>query len=470
MTLYSLHNVNFSVVPFFPCLFIRLCEHIFSFVAMNTSSISSSLCSAATFSTPDVFGTQILSLTANLVTNFSLSVTDQFWYNHPSTEVSGANFCNVTVTYTHPGQNDTIHVTSWLPTSGAWNERIQATGGGGLVAGGESFVISYYAMAGAVGTGYAAITTDAGLEETGDASSWALASPGNVNLYALQNMGSVSLSDRALIGKALVQDFYGRPAKYSYFSGCSQGGRQGLMLAQRYPSLYDGIASSAPAIKLNSLIASIYWPQLVMALAGGYPHQCELDALTAAAVSQCDGNDGVVDGLISDVSACEYDPFNSVGNTFTCAATGMRMQISQLAATIANATWTGPVTVSGDFIWYPPNIGADISGTITDQGSAQTSCTAHGTCTGVPNSLGPQWIKLFLAKNPDFDLGNITHKQFDDLIHQGEQQFGSLIDTSDPDLSAFKAAGGKMLGYHGLVSTFSVTPHMRYSRKLTRSI
>ncbi|PQE25821.1 feruloyl esterase protein [Rutstroemia sp. NJR-2017a BBW] len=347
---------------------------------MNTSSI----CSAAAFSTPDVFGTQILSLTANLVTNFSLSVPDLYWYNHPSTVVSGANFCNVTVTYTHPGQNDTIHVTTWLPTSGAWNERIQATGGGGFSAGGENFVISHYAMAGAVGTGYAAITTDAGLDEAGDASSWALASPGNLNL------------------------------------GCSQGGRQGLMLAQRYPSLYDGIASSAPAVKLNSLIAS------------------------------CDGKDGVVDGLISDISACEYDPFTSVGNTFTCAATGTKMQISRLAATIANATWTGPVTVKGDFTWYPPNIGADISGTVTNQGTAQTSCTANGTCTGVPNSLGPQWIKLFLAKNPEFDLGNITHKQFDDLIHQGEQQFGSLIDTFDPDLSAFKAAGGKMLGYHGL--------------------
>ncbi|PVH72599.1 tannase-domain-containing protein [Cadophora sp. DSE1049] len=209
---------------------------------------------------PAVFGTQILSFTANLVTNFSLSVSDQIWFNHALTVVSGANFCNVTVTYTHPSQSDTIHVTSWLPTPGTWNDRIQATGGGGLVAGGGNFVISRNAMAGAVGAGYAAITTDAGLEETGDASSWVLASPGNVNLYALQNMGSVLLSDQALIGKSLVQDFYGRPAKYSYFSGCSQGGRQGLMLAQRYPSLYDGIASSAPALKLNSLVATLYWP------------------------------------------------------------------------------------------------------------------------------------------------------------------------------------------------------------------
>ncbi|KAH9204921.1 feruloyl esterase [Leptodontidium sp. 2 PMI_412] len=393
---------------------------------MNTSSISSSLCSAATFSTPVVFGTQILYLAANLVTNFSPSVSDQIWFNHASTVVSGASFCNVTVTYTHPGQNDNIHVTSWFPTPGAWNERIQATGGGGLVAGGENFVISRNAMAGAVGADYAAITTDAGLEETGDASSWALASSGSVNLYALQNMGSVSLN------------FYSTPAKYSHFSGSSQGGRQGLMLAQRYPSLYDGIASSAPALKLNSLVATLYWPQLVMAVAGAHPHPCELDALTAAAILQCDGKEGVVDGLIS---ACDYNPFNSVGSTFICATTSTTMQISQLAATIANATWAGPVTVSGDLIWYGANIGADLSGTVTYQGPAQPSCTTNGTCTGVPNSLGSQWLKLFIAKNPNFDLGNITPQQFGDMIHQGEQQFGSLIDTFDPDLSAFKAAG-----------------------------
>ena len=420
---------------------------------MHAAGAMSLPCSVTTFSAPAVFGINVLSITANAVTNFSSSVSEKFWFNHASKEISNMSFCNVTVTYTHPGQDDFIHVTSWLPTADAWNERIQATGGGGLVAGGENFIISHNAMVGAVGTGYVATTTDAGLDQGGDPASWALTSPGNVNLYALQNMGSVSLRDQALIAKSIVQDFYGRPAKYSYFSGCSQGGRQGLMIAQRFPDLYDGIASSAPALSLNSIVATLYWPQLVMALGGAYPHPCELDAITAAAVSHCDGKDGVNDGLISDISTCDFDPFSSVGKTITCAETNSTMQISKIAAMIANATWSGPVTVGGEPISFGVNVGADISGTVTYQGPAMTSCTTNGTCVGVPNALGPQWLKLFIAKNPDFILGNITHRQFENMIHQGKQQFASLIDASDPDLSGFRAAGGKMVGYHGLVCT-----------------
>lgn len=109
------------------------------------------------------------------------------------------------------------------------------------------------------------------------------------------------------------------------------------MLAQRYPGLYDGIASSAPAVNLNYLASSLYWPQLIMALAGEAPHPCELDALTTAAVAYFDGKDGVVEGLISDVGGCDYNPFDSVGNTFTCTSDATTMQINHIAAVVANA-------------------------------------------------------------------------------------------------------------------------------------
>lgn len=136
-------------------------------------------------------GAEIISLAADLVTNFTASVEEIYRYTLPAVEGKNVSFCNVTVTYTHPGQNDNIITEAWLPLE--WNERFMAVGGGGYVAG--RFFLSYAAMNGAVADGYATITTDAGLGSAQEPSPWALNSPGNVNLYNLQNVGSVSLND-----------------------------------------------------------------------------------------------------------------------------------------------------------------------------------------------------------------------------------------------------------------------------------
>ena len=92
----------------------------------------------------------------------------------------------------------------------------------------------------------------------------------------------------ARLGKAITESYYGKKPEYSYWTGCSTGGRQGLMMAQRYPELYDGILALAPAINWNSMVPSLYWPQQVMNRLGVYPPQCELSAYTKAAVASCD--------------------------------------------------------------------------------------------------------------------------------------------------------------------------------------
>ena len=154
-------------------------------------------CVPATFGTPTLFGARVLSIEASLVTNFTASVPAAYRFTQPSIEVRAATFCNVTVTYTHPGQDDEVHVEAWLPVSNpGWNGRLQATGGGSWAAG--RFALGYQTMTGAIGDGYVATATDAGLSTDPflGAYEWALLSPGNVNLHKLNDFGSVSLNDQ----------------------------------------------------------------------------------------------------------------------------------------------------------------------------------------------------------------------------------------------------------------------------------
>lgn len=408
-------------------------------------------CSAQAIPFPNLFGAEFLRLEASLVSNYSQFVYEGYYLNHNSLNVTDVSFCNVSLAYTHPGQSDTINVQVWLPTV-AWNGRMQGIGGSGWSAGMTPF--SFTAMAGAVGEGYVGVTTDGGHNSDADPSDWALLSPGNVNLYALQDFGSVSLNDAAVIGKELAKSFYGRPPRYSYFSGCSQGGRQGYMLAQRYPTAYDGIAASAPAIYLSQFVFGAFWPQLFMALLGEYPHPCEFDAITAAAVAACDSSDGAVDGIVSDPDSCQFDPYSLVGTTINCSDTGRDQQISVAAAKVVNATWAGAVSSTGSFLWHGLNRDAVLTGPL---GTASTECDVNGTCAGKPASLITDWIRLFVQKDPAFSVSNMTHTEFDRLFHASVQQFTSIIGTNDANLAEFRDAGGKMLTYHGLVSPASAS-------------
>ncbi|CAG9947270.1 unnamed protein product, partial [Clonostachys rosea f. rosea IK726] len=413
--------------------------------------LSTEFCTPSAFN-PSLYGAQILSIQANLVTNYSASVPEAFRYTSPSVELKNATFCNITVTYTHPGQNDSIITEAWLPTE--WNERFMAVGGGGWVAG--RFFLSYNAMNGAIADGYATITTDAGLGSADEPSPWALNSPGNVNLYNLQNLGSVSLNDEAMIGKSLIKSYYGKDAKFSYWAGCSQGGRQGLMLAQRYPDVYDGIVAGAPAIHWSKLVTSILWPHQVMNELGEFPYACELDAITAAAISACDDSDGITDGVISNVDAClkSFDASSLVGKPITCAQKNdTQLLITEAAARVANATWHGHVTANDEHDYHGIMPGADLTGnsprSYGQPGIVTTACDESG-CKSVPSYLATSWFSLFVAKNATFDLTRLTRKEFDLLAQTGFQEFASLIETSDPDLRRFRDAGGKMVTFHGL--------------------
>lgn len=210
------------------------------------SATHASDCSTSSISNPSIPHGQVLDLSATPVNN----------YNYQN---STLEFCNVTVIYTHPGWNDMIYVNVWLPSSN-WNQRLQGAGGGGF-----SALDSVSDLAKAVAGGYAVVGTDAGHElNPASSDSWSLDESGKVNMALLKDFASVALNDAALVAKDVISGFYGHGPRYSYWNGCSTGGRQGLMLAQQYPTAYDGILANAPAINWPKFIVAEYWPQFVM--------------------------------------------------------------------------------------------------------------------------------------------------------------------------------------------------------------
>ena len=142
-------------------------------------------------------GAEIISIEAAPVLNTTVNIHYAFRFIQPSISAENLSFCNITISYTHPGTDDRVNVETWLPAESEWNERYYAVGGGGFAAG--RFELPYSTMAGAVAEGYATSTTDAGLGphvDPEDASSWVLLSPGNVDWHKVQDLGSVSLNDQ----------------------------------------------------------------------------------------------------------------------------------------------------------------------------------------------------------------------------------------------------------------------------------
>lgn len=207
-------------------------------------------CSTTSFSSvPPPPGTAILALDAAVVTNYVDDIDGES-NNWLVGNITGLNFCQVNVTLTHPGTGDSVNNQIWLPLA-EWNGRFLGVGGGGYSTG------TWSSLGPAVQTGYAAVSTEAGHSQNyaGDASTWALVSPGNVNQYLLLDFASRSVHDMTVLGKAVTEAFYAAKPAYSYWQGCSTGGRQGLGEAQMYPEDYDGIVAGAPAVQWNDFVS-----------------------------------------------------------------------------------------------------------------------------------------------------------------------------------------------------------------------
>ncbi|MCI2424178.1 tannase/feruloyl esterase family alpha/beta hydrolase [Saccharopolyspora sp. K220] len=391
-------------------------------------------CSAMSVSAPP--GAGVESVTAVRQEGGTVTFPVQPPSTEPPPPITGVPaYCDITVTLNHPGANDHARVKVLLPESG-WTGRFQAVGGSGYAAG--DFGAPLVA---AVKNGYAAASTDAGVTLSFlDTSAWALTADGQVNLPLLQNFASRSMHDLAVVGKEVTAKFYGRAADFSYWNGCSTGGRQGYVEAQQHPDDFDGILANAPAINWDRFAVATLWPQVVMNQEHNFPTACEFKAFKDAAVQSCDAHDGVTDGIIGQPQNCDYDPKQLVGKTIVCD--GEQVTISAADADVVRKIWDGPQP-----LWFGLPEGADFSGL------ASTVTAADGTMSAPGFPIAKNWVQTFLKQQPDFDTATISYDQFTELFRQSQRQYNDIIGTDDPDLSAFREAGGKMITWQGLADT-----------------
>jgi hypothetical protein len=264
---------------------------------------------------------------------------------------------------------------------------------------------------------------------------FALDGHGHLNWGAIRDFGHRGIHEMTVTGKALTQAFYGQTARRAYFNGCSTGGRQGQMEAQRYPDDYDGILSGAPAINWTKLHIAQLWGQLVMLEAKNVVAPCKLAAATAAAIAACDTLDGVKDGLISAPRRCEFDPKTVIGTSAGACGT-----ITAADAEVIRKIWEGPRRQDGSFLWYGLQPGANLAllnGSDPNTGNAQ------------PFGITLNWFRYFLKQDPQWDWHGLNRDTYEALWDQSVEEFSGVIGTDSVDLSAFRRHGGKTILWHG---------------------
>ena len=282
-----------------------------------------------------------------------------------------------------------INIWVGLPTAGNWNGRLQSEGGGGYAG-------SVGVPTGSIAAGYVGVQTDTG--HTGGSGSFGCvtnctgnnaANPGQADVQLQTDFAYRSEHEMAVIGKQLAQAFYGQLPQYSYWNGCSTGGRQGLRMAQQFPADYNGILAGAPAFHWDRFQAYQIWPQVAMRLDAGGPVSAAKETLaTNAAVAACDPNDGVTDGVITDPRTCTYNPVNDATITRASCTSSDNTCLTPGEASAIQKIWGGARNATGKLLWPGLERGASLSGLAGALRSASPSRSRSTGSISTPPGTG----------------------------------------------------------------------------------
>ncbi|KAK3985656.1 Tannase/feruloyl esterase [Cladorrhinum sp. PSN332] len=394
------------------------------------------------------------SITVNAVYNYTVPPT----YTHPG--AVGRNFCNVTFSYSHAGTSDKTNLWFFLPSPDQFQNRYLSTGGASI-----SMTLGEWGLSVGLVYGAASATTDGGFGGWDkDLSAVVLRANGVLNYDAIAAYGYKAIHEMSVIGKELTRKFYNTDgggglnstnpnAKiYSYFNGCSEGGREGLSQVQKYGTQFDGAAIGAPAIR-----ETVHWLQgpVVEKTLNYFPPPCELQRITADAVAACDPLDGKTDGVVarSDLCKVHYNATASIGNPYNCSAVDRSFfqggplpavsgTVSAEAAAVANQIWKGlfdsknrRITVN-NFPSVPlPN--------------AETAYNPFtNTYVPFPNA-GVVNLLMREEYTLELPLDDVTYDTLRDWVIEAKHKISYPIEAVWPDLEKFRDNGGKVLHWHG---------------------
>jgi len=319
-----------------------------------------------------------------------------------------------------------------LPST--WNNRFEMVGNGGWAGS-----ISLAAVDSAVRDGYAATSTDSGHDARKEpGASFASPSPNNPHsARKVIDFGYLAVHETALLAKKIIRAYYGADPGYSYWVGCSTGGRQGLMEAQRYPEDFDGYVIGAPVLFLTGLQSKSIWNYQIAGTGAGAIKSDKLPVLTKAFYEKCDAVDGLKDGLVENPLQCDFDPARDLPACAGDADGPGCFTGAQIAA--LKKVYEGPRDSSGKqlFPGMPP--GGD-----------------GGINAGF--QLADSFMK-FMAFDPPPGPGWDYHSFNIETDMQRMSAVSSRIDASIPDLTAVKMRGGKIVHYHGWADP-GVSPKM----------